>query len=119
LIGGDDIADGDRGSIIETIITREREPVPPGISPLPCRQCRSWLTQLVEAHEPLVKQVVDTLGCCIGCLSGIKIERQLLNAEPDAFRLLSGATAQLQGKEQKQKGASYHVQYGFFCNETL
>jgi hypothetical protein len=65
---------------------------------------------LVEAYKPLVKQVVDAFGCCVGCLSGIEIERQLLHAKPDTFRLMPGAPGQLHGKQQKQKGASYHVQ---------
>jgi hypothetical protein len=54
--------------------------------------------------------VVDTLRGRVGCLSGIEIERQLLHAKPDTFRLMPGAPGQLHGKQQKQKGASYHVQ---------
>jgi hypothetical protein len=92
------------------IIAHEREPVPQGIRPLPCRQRGLRQTLLVEAHKPLVKQVVDTLRGRVGCLSGIEIERQLLHAKPDTFRLMPGAPGQLHGKQQKQKGASYHVQ---------
>jgi hypothetical protein len=109
LIGRDDIPDGDRGSIIERVIAREREPVPSRTGPLPCRERGLWLTMLVEAYKPLVKQVVDAFGCCVGCLSGIEIERQLLDAEPDSFRLLPGAPGQLHGKEQQQDDASHHV----------
>ncbi|MDX1344507.1 MAG: hypothetical protein R3179_01325, partial [Sedimenticolaceae bacterium] len=60
------------------------------------------LTMFVEAHKPLVKEVVDTLGCCVGCLPGVEIEWQLLNAEPDTFRLLPCASGKQHDKQQKQ-----------------
>ena len=45
----------------------------------------------IEAHQPPIKQVVDALGCRVGGLARIEIERQLLDAEANPLLSLLAA----------------------------